>query len=94
MGERGVECGLNPFSTLMRMFNLYSDLDHRVALLVSYGTDNSRKSYARAVSRFVQFCVRYELDPFRVNESTILRFIAHLSSTISLHPLFVSTWLV
>ena len=72
-----------------------------MALLVSSGlADNSRKSYARAVSRFIQFCVRYELDPFRVNESTILRFIAHLSSdniapsTVRVYLAGIRAWLI
>ena len=61
---------------------LFADLDLRVASLVSNGlASSSRRTYSKAVSKFIDFCSRFSLDPRRCDETTILRFIAHLAST-------------
>lgn len=67
--------------TLMSWFNLISDLDTRAAHLLSNGlTRNSRRAYSQGVQKFLEFCDLYKISPYIISESSIIRFITHLSS--------------
>lgn len=70
------------FPSLMCIyFTHLADLDKQAHVLVSQGLSfNSRKSYSTSLSRYLQFCQDYHLDPLRLDETNFLRFIAHLSS--------------
>ena len=64
-------------------------MDH----LVSSGLAlNTRRSYLRAVEKFIQFCAQFALDPTMLDERLILRFIAYLNS-LSIAPSSIKVYL-
>lgn len=80
---------------------MISDLDSKAADLVAGGLAvNSRRAYSYAVTRFLDFCTRYALDPIRIEESTVIRFIAYLScipispSTVRVYLAGIRAWII
>lgn len=83
------------------MYDLFSDLDQRVASIVNRGfAFNSRRSYSSGLNRYISFTHLYSLDPLDLSELNLLRFIAHLSAvglsarTIRVYISGVRSWFV
>lgn len=61
---------------------------------------NSRKTYSQAVSKYFNFCIKYNQDPFIIDELLILRFITYLSiskmaaSSIRVYLAGVRAWAI
>ena len=47
--------------------------------------DNTKSTYSMGQKRFVSFCESTKLKPMPVSESTLLLFVAHLTSTNIFH---------
>lgn len=63
---------------------LFSDLDVKVSSFISKGHRHSTsRTYASAQNTYKKFCSLYKLVPFPASESTLLRFVAYLSPTVS-----------
>lgn len=61
---------------------------------------NSRRTYGSAVSKYLQFCTSYGIEPSSMNEDTFLRFIAAMSlqqlsiRTIKVYLAGIRAWCV
>lgn len=61
---------------------------------------NSRRTYSKAVDKFINFCTFYHFNPLAVDERLILRFISFLAaaelapSTIRVHLSGIRAWLL
>ena len=89
---------------MTNLFNvsfLLSDLDRAAANLVTQGlSHNSRRTYSHAVNKYIQFCIRFSLNPYSLDELMVLRFVSYLSTlglsatTIKVYLSGIRAWLL
>ena len=64
--------------------SVFAGLDNKVEELVSKGhRPSTARTYASVQHRYLRFCSTYGLSPLPATEHNILRFIAHLSHSIT-----------